>query len=86
VRSQPSWVERAKTRIFYEQLFEHLVDTTVLPEADLKALADRRSIAIVKELTSQPGLDRARVAASKIEPASEASEGNVPTKLDLGVR
>jgi hypothetical protein len=71
---------------FYEQLFEHLVDTAPLPEADLKALADRRSKAIVKELTSQSGLDRARVAAGKIEPASEASEGNVPTKLDLGVR
>lgn len=71
---------------FYEQLFEHLVDTAPLPEADLKALADRRSKAVVKELASQPGLDRARVAAGKIEPASEASEGNVPTKLDLGVR
>jgi Domain of Unknown Function (DUF748) len=71
---------------FYEQLFEHLVDTAPLPEADLKALADRRSKAVVKELTSQSGLDRARVAAGKVEPASEASEGNVPTKLDLGVR
>jgi hypothetical protein len=71
---------------FYEQLFEHLVDTAPLPEADLKALADRRSKAIVKELTSQSGLDRARVAAGKIEPASEASEGNVPTKFDLSVR
>ena len=71
---------------FYEQLFEHLVDTAPLPEADLKALADRRSKAVVKELTSQSGLDRAPVAAGKVEPASEASEGNVPTKLDLGVR
>ena len=71
---------------FYEQLFEHLVDTAPLPEADLKALADRRSKAVVKELASQPGLDRVRVAAGKIEPASEASGGNVPTKLDLGVR
>ena len=62
------------------------MDTTVLPEADLKALADRRSKAVVKELASQPGLDRTRVAAGKVEPASEASEGNVPTKLDLGVR
>jgi Domain of Unknown Function (DUF748) len=71
---------------FYEQLFEHLVDTAPLPEADLKALADRRSKAVVKELTSQSGLDRARVATGKIEPVSEASEGRVPTKLDLGMR
>jgi hypothetical protein len=60
--------------------------TAPLPEADLKALADRRSKAVVKELTSQSGLDRAPVATGKIEPASEASEGRVPTKLDLGMR
>jgi uncharacterized protein involved in outer membrane biogenesis len=69
---------------FYAALFAHLVETAPKPDAQLQALAENRSAAVAKALTSVAGLDAARVAVGKTEIA-EAKDKAVPSKLELGV-
>lgn len=70
---------------FYRALFDHLVETAPLPQAELQALAEQRGLAIVQELTTRFGGDAARI---RIGPAvqTEEQEEAVPAKLELSLR
>ncbi|HEX9179590.1 MAG TPA: DUF748 domain-containing protein, partial [Burkholderiales bacterium] len=76
--------QESEDREFYRALFAHLVETAPKPDAELQALGERRATAIVQELTTKAGVDAARVAPGKVEPA-EAKDKTVPVKLELGV-
>jgi len=71
---------------FYEKLFEHLASAAPLPASELEALADRRGKAILRELAAQPGIDRTRIGAGKIESTSDRIDGKVPSRLEPGAR
>jgi uncharacterized protein involved in outer membrane biogenesis len=70
---------------FYESLYEGLVKLAPLAPNELQALAERRSQAVLRELSRRPGFDPARMKAGKVESVS-AEEGKVPSRLALGVR
>jgi hypothetical protein len=74
----------SEDREFYRALFGHLVESAPKPDAELQALGERRAAAIVEELTTKAGVDAARVAPGKAEPA-EAKDKTVPARLELGV-
>lgn len=68
---------------FYEQLFNKLVETTPLPESQLEALAKRRALAVIGELTDKERLDKARISTGKIEATEDSADGKAPVKLEL---
>jgi uncharacterized protein involved in outer membrane biogenesis len=72
-------------RAFYEALFRRLVETTQLPEAELKALAQRRGEATVRTLKEAAGTAAARIEVGDSEAAERAERNAVPTRLELGV-
>jgi uncharacterized protein involved in outer membrane biogenesis len=74
----------SETPDFYEKLFEHLVSIEPLPQSELETLAGRRGTAVAAELADRQRLDRARVAAGKIESTGDSADGKVPTRLELG--
>jgi hypothetical protein len=69
---------------FYRALFEHLVETAPLNQAELETLAEQRGKAIFQGLTERAGVDAARIT---VGPAvqSEEQDKAVPAKLELGV-
>ncbi|HEY9197900.1 MAG TPA: DUF748 domain-containing protein [Gammaproteobacteria bacterium] len=70
---------------FYEALFEHLVEIHPLAEADLHALAQRRSESVVQALVDAGGIDRQRVGAAEIASAEKNRDNAVETVLSLDV-
>lgn len=70
---------------FYRALFDHLVETAPLPEAELQTLAKQRGLAIVQELTSRFKGDPARISIGAPVQTEEQEEG-VPAKLELSLR
>jgi len=71
---------------FYDKAYRHLVETEPLADKALEGLAELRAQAVLKELKGQPGFDPTRAAAGKVESVSEAKDGAVPTKMELGAR
>jgi uncharacterized protein involved in outer membrane biogenesis len=71
-------------RAFYEALFRHLVETAPLPEAELKALGQRRGEATARALKEGAGTAAARVEVGDTEVAARAERNAVPTRLELG--
>lgn len=69
-------------REFYVALFAHLVESAPQPEAELRALAEGRSAAMVQALTAKGGLEAKRAGAGKAEKV-EAQGGAVPSRLAL---
>jgi uncharacterized protein involved in outer membrane biogenesis len=69
---------------FYEAMYQKLVETYPLPEAELKALADRRGAAIVEALSAKGGIEPKRIAAGASAATTEANDVGVPVTLALG--
>jgi len=75
----------SEDRDFYQALFEYLVETSPLTEAELQTLAEQRGMAIIQELTGRAGADAARISVGT--PAqSEEQDKAVPAKLELSLR
>jgi hypothetical protein len=70
---------------FYRALFDHLVETAPLPQAELQTLAEQRGLAIVQELTSRFKGDPARISIGTPVQTEEQEEG-IPAKLELSIR
>lgn len=68
---------------FYQQLFNKLVETTPLPQNPLEALAKRRALAVIAELTDRQPLDKARINIGSIEVTADSADGKAPVKLEL---
>lgn len=68
---------------FYQQLFNKLAETTPLPQNQLEALAKRRALAVIAELTDRQPLDKARVNIGPIEATEDSADGKAPVKLEL---
>jgi hypothetical protein len=70
---------------FYRALFDHLVETAPLPQAELQTLAEQRGLAIVQELTTRFGGDAAKISVGAPVQTEEQEEG-IPAKLELTIR
>lgn len=70
---------------FYRALFEYLVETAPLAQAELEALAEKRGQAIVQEITGHAGVDAARITLGNPVQTEEQDEA-VPAKLELTLR
>lgn len=70
---------------FYQALFDYLVETAPLPQAELQTLAEQRGLAIVQDLAGRAGEDNARIT---VGPAVQTAEQEkfVPAKLELSIR
>lgn len=68
---------------FYQQLFTKLAETTPLPQSQLEALAKRRALAVIAELTDRQPLDKARINIGPIETTEDSADGKAPVKLEL---
>jgi hypothetical protein len=71
-------------RGFYEALFQRLVETTPLPDAELTALGQRRGEATARALKEVAGEGAARVEVGETQVADRAERNAVPTRLELG--
>jgi len=70
---------------FYRALFEYLVETAPLAQAELEALAEKRAQAIVQDITDRAGVDAARIrAGSPVQ--TEEQDKKVPARLELSLR
>jgi hypothetical protein len=70
-------------RAFYESLFQKLVETAPLTEAEVTALGQRRAEATARALKERAGAAAARVEVGDTE-AARAERNAVPTRLELG--
>jgi len=75
----------SEDREFYQALFDYLVETAPLTQADLETLGEKRGLAIVQELSNRNEAATARIT---VGPAVQTEEQDkaVPAKLELGVR
>jgi hypothetical protein len=71
-------------RAFYEALFQRLVETAPLADAELTALGQRRGEAIARALKEGTGTVATRVEVGDPEVAGRAERNAVPTRLELG--
>lgn len=70
---------------FYRALFEYLVETAPLAQAELETLAEKRGQAIVQEITGRAGIGAARIILGNPVQTEEQDEA-VPAKLELTLR
>ncbi len=70
---------------FYRALFDYLVETAPLPQAELQALAEQRGTAIVQDLTGRAKADPSRITAGAAVQTEEQDKA-IPAKLELGSR
>ncbi|MHB1014390.1 MAG: DUF748 domain-containing protein [Desulfurivibrionaceae bacterium] len=70
---------------FYRALFDYLVETAPLPQAELQTLAEQRGMAIVQDLTGRAKADPTRITAGAAVQTEEQDKA-VPAKLELGSR
>ena len=77
--------QASEDRDFYQALFEYLVETASLPQAELERLAEQRGKAIVQELAGRAGADTARISNGTTVQSEEQDQA-VPAKLELGLR
>ncbi|MBA3003580.1 MAG: DUF748 domain-containing protein [Desulfurivibrio sp.] len=70
---------------FYRALFEYLVETVPLSQAELEALAEKRGQAIVQEITGWVGVDAARIIIGN-PVQTEEQDNSVPARLELSLR
>ncbi|HIJ89695.1 MAG: DUF748 domain-containing protein [Desulfobulbaceae bacterium] len=77
--------QAGEDREFYRALFEYLVESAPLPQAELEKLAEQRGMAIVQELTGRADTDMNRITLGAVVQSEEQDEG-VPAKLELGLR
>ncbi|PYM13951.1 MAG: hypothetical protein DMD81_19505 [Candidatus Rokuibacteriota bacterium] len=71
-------------RAFYDALFQRLVETAPLNDAELTALGQRRGEATARALKEAGGAAAARVEVGDAQAADKAERGAVPTRLELG--
>ena len=70
-------------RVFYEALFQRLVEVAPLTDAEVTALGRRRGEATARVLKERAGTAAARVEVGDTE-AARAERKSVPTRLELG--
>ena len=70
---------------FYQALFDYLVETAPLTQAELETLAEKRGLAIVQDLTSRNEAATSRITVGPVMQTEEQDEA-VPSTLELGVR
>lgn len=75
----------SKDIAFYQALFEYLVKTTALPQAELQALAENRRTAVMHELATRDGVETSRIIAGDIL-QTKSHDKETPVKLELGAR
>jgi hypothetical protein len=68
---------------FYHELFSRVAAEEALDEEALSALARQRADAIIGEMVSAGGVDRARCSALEVSAAEKGEQGTVAVKLDL---
>jgi len=68
---------------YYQAMFDHLVQLQPLDDADLRALAQRRSDSIIQTLITQAGLTENRVTPGKIETTRGDQKNGIESKLIL---
>ena len=73
-------------REFYQAMFERLVESYPLPEAELQRLATRRAEAITEYLVQSAGLDPSRVQAGEARTVTSPSDQAVAAELSLGLK
>ena len=71
-------------RGLYEALFQRLVETAPLTDAEVTSLGQRRAEATARALKERAGTAAARVEVGDVEAAAGAERNAVPTRLELG--
>jgi uncharacterized protein involved in outer membrane biogenesis len=71
-------------RGFYEALFQRLVETAPLTDAEVTSLGQRRGEAMARVLKERAGTAAERVELGETEAAGRAERNAVPTRLELG--
>ena len=72
-------------REFYQAMFQRLVASSPLPDAELQRLAARRAEAILDYLARSAGVDPGRMAAGEPRTAGNPADQSVTAELSLGL-
>jgi hypothetical protein len=72
-------------RALYETIYQRLVETVPLADAELTDLARRRGEAAVRALGESVGAAGARAESGATEAAGQPERSSIPTRLELGV-
>ena len=78
--------ERVRDSIVVAAARERLIDSTLVPEADLRALAQRRAAAVRAYLAGPGKIDPARIFLQEVDTGTQAQEHSVRVTMTLTAR